>query len=175
MKKLLIVVDYQKDFVDGALGFEGAAALDKVIAEKVRAYQEAGDDVVVTLDTHGDDYPYTQEGQRLPIAHCLRYTGGWRMYGETARLTEDCRAFEKPTFGSAGLFAYLCQYRYSSIELCGLVSNICVISNAVLAKTAQPDTEIIVDAAATGSADAELNLAALKVMAGLQISVLNMP
>lgn len=175
MKKLLVVVDYQRDFVDGSLGFAGAADLDSVIAGKVASYLEAGDDVVVTLDTHNADYLLTQEGQRLPVEHCLRDSAGWRMYGETARLTEDCRAFEKPSFGSDRLFDFLRRSRYEAIELCGLVSNICVISNAVLAKTAQPDTEIIVDAAATASADEQLNLAALKVMAGLQITILNMP
>lgn len=175
MKKLLVVVDFQKDFVDGSLGFPGAADLDKVIAAKVREYQAADNDVVVTLDTHGKNYAKTQEGRLLPTKHCLRDSAGWLMYGETAGLCEECRAFEKATFGSHGLYEYLRQTPYLSIELCGLVSNICVISNAVLAKTAQPEAEIIVDAAATASFDEELNLAVLQVMAGLQITVLNMP
>lgn len=172
MKKLLIVVDYQKDFVDGALGFAGAEKLDGIIAAKVKQYQAAGHDVVVTLDTHGEDYLLTQEGEKLPTPHCIRNSAGWRVFGETAGLVEDCRAFEKPAFGSLGLLTFLCEQRYSVIELCGLVSNICVLANAVLAKTAQPEAEIIVDSRATASFDARLNEQALNVLEGLQVKVL---
>lgn len=172
MKRLLIVVDYQKDFVDGALGFPGAEKLDKIIAAKVKAYQKAGDDVVVTLDTHGADYLMTQEGTNLPTPHCLRGSEGWQVYGKTAQAVEDCRAFEKPGFGSLGLLSYLCEHRYGQIELCGLVSNICVLTNAVLAKTAQPEAEIIVDSHATASFDPNLHEQTLNVLAGLQVKVL---
>lgn len=173
MKKLLVVVDYQKDFVDGALGFAGAEKLDAVIAAKVRAYLAAGDDVVVTYDTHGEDYLQTQEGKKLPVPHCIKGTEGWQVFGETAVAVADCPTFEKPTFGAAALFDYLREHNYATIELCGLVSNICVISNAVLAKAACPEAEMVVDAAATDSFDKELNAAALSVMAGLQIMVVN--
>lgn len=173
MRKLLIVVDYQKDFVDGALGFAGAEALDAVIAAKIREYRADGADIVVTLDTHGEDYDNTQEGRKLPVPHCLRGTEGWRLYGETAALCEDCRAFEKPTFGSAQLFDYLCEGDFDQVELCGLVSNICVLSNAVLAKAALPEAEIIVDAAATAAADPDMNKKALDVLEGVQITVIN--
>ncbi len=172
MKKLLIVVDYQKDFVDGSLGFAGAEKLDKIIAAKVKAYQKAGNDVVVTLDTHGSDYLMTQEGTNLPTPHCLRNSEGWRVYGKTGQVVEDCRAFEKPGFGSLGLLSYLCEHRYGQIELCGLVSNICVLTNAVLAKTAQPEAEIIVDSHATASFDSNLHEQAMNVLAGLQVTVL---
>ncbi|MBQ3199693.1 MAG: cysteine hydrolase [Firmicutes bacterium] len=173
MKKLLVVVDYQKDFVDGALGFAGAELLDDVIAAKVQAYLAAGDDVMLTLDTHGEDYLQTQEGKNLPVPHCLRESEGWRVYGQTGRLLEDCRAFEKPVFGSAQLFDYLRGCNYQQIELCGLVSNICVLSNAILAKTAQPEAEIIVDAKATASFDPLLHEQTLSVLGGLQVSVIN--
>ena len=173
MQKLLIVVDYQKDFVSGALGFAGAEKLDAVIAAKIRAYRAEGAEIVLTLDTHGEDYDSTQEGQKLPVPHCIRETDGWRLYGETCALLEDCRAFEKPTFGSAQLFDYLRGSDFGQIELCGLVSNICVLSNAVLAKTALPEAEIIVDAAATSAADAAMNEKALDVLEGIQVTVLN--
>ncbi len=173
MKKLLVVVDYQNDFVNGSLGFPGAEALEETICEKIRAYQKAGNDVVCTLDTHGEDYSETQEGHKLPIPHCLRGTQGWELYGKTAELLKDCRKFEKPVFGSAGLFEFLRETPYSSIELCGLVSNICVISNAVLARTAQPEAEIVVDAACTASNDPALNEAVLRVLEGLQVPVLH--
>ena len=173
MKKLLVVVDYQNDFVNGSLGFPGAEALEETICEKIRAYQKDGNDVVCTLDTHGEDYSETQEGHKLPIPHCLRGTQGWELYGKTAELLKDCRKFEKPVFGSAGLFEFLRETPYSSIELCGLVSNICVISNAVLARTAQPEAEIVVDAACTASNDPALNEAVLRVLEGLQVTVLH--
>lgn len=173
MKKLLVVVDYQNDFVNGSLGFPGAEALEETICEKIRAYQKAGNDVVCTLDTHGEDYSETQEGHKLPIPHCLRGTQGWELYGKTAELLKDCRKFEKPVFGSARLFEFLRETPYSSIELCGLVSNICVISNAVLARTAQPEAEIVVDAACTASNDPALNEAVLRVLEGLQVTVLH--
>ena len=104
MKRLLIVVDYQRDFVEGALGFPGAEALDGPIADRIAAYRAAGDDVAFTLDTHGPDYPATEEGQWLPAAHCLRGSPGWSLYGRTgeARRPED-PVFEKETFPSLAL------------------------------------------------------------------------
>lgn len=174
MNKLLIVVDYQKDFVDGSLGFPGAEALDEVIAAKVKQYQQNGDKVVVTMDTHEEDYLRTQEGRKLPVRHCQRNTEGWRVYGRTAALVEDCRAFEKPTFGSAALFDYLRgEACFEQIELCGLVSNMCVLSNAVLAKCAQPEVPVVIDAAACASPDLSLHKAAMQVLAGLQIEIIN--
>lgn len=83
-KRCLIVVDYQKDFVDGSLGFEKAVTLDHGIAEKIRLYHSRGDDVMFTLDTHNDDYPTTQEGKNLPVPHCIAGTPGHRLFGETA-------------------------------------------------------------------------------------------
>ncbi len=173
MRKLLIVVDYQKDFVDGSLGFVGAEALDAVIAAKVREYRADGAEVVATLDTHDDNYAKTQEGQKLPVAHCLRGSDGWRIYGATAEALSGCRTFEKPAFGSAELFDYLREGDFSHVELCGLVSNICVLSNAVLAKAALPEAKVIVDAAATAAADADMNEKALDVLAGVQVEVIN--
>ena len=173
-RRLLIVVDYQNDFVSGALGFPGAEQYDKPIAEKIAAYRAAGDQVVFTYDTHTSDYLYTQEGENLPIPHCIRGEEGWRLYGETAK-AQQCGdvCFAKPAFGSAGLMQYLQQHDYESIELVGLVSYICVISNAILAKTAQPETPVLVDAACTGGPDEQLHNAALDVMQTLQIQVLN--
>lgn len=184
MKRLLIVVDYQKDFVDGTLGFDGAAALDERIAEKIASYRATGDEVVFTLDTHRRDYLRTQEGRNLPIEHCIDGTPGHDLFGETALMMRDSdTVFKKPSFGSVELFERLrssqrtadsmgCQ-PFTSIELVGLVSNICVISNAVLAKTACPEVPVIVDAACTASGDPKLHEAALDIMEGLQIQVIN--
>jgi len=175
MKKLLLVIDYQKDFVDGALGFPGAEKLDGPIAAKIAAYHAAGDDVAFTLDTHGADYPDTQEGRRLPIPHCLRGSAGWELYGKTGRARrEGDMVLEKPAFPSLELGSRLRERGYEQIELVGLVSYICVISNAVVAKAALPEAEIIVDAACTAGPDPALHEKALDVMEqGLQITVIN--
>jgi len=174
MKRCLIVVDYQNDFVSGSLGFPQAAALEQHIAQKIKQYRDSGDEVVFTLDTHYNDYLDTQEGRRLPVAHCLKYTDGHELYGhvKTLSLDSDMR-FCKLTFGSDALYSFLKAEPFQSIELIGLVSNICVIANAVLAKTAQPETPILVDAKCTASHDEHLHRAALDVMEGLQIQVIN--
>jgi len=174
MKKCLIVVDFQNDFVTGSLGFPGAPELELRIAEKIKNYRRNDDVVAFTYDTHEDNYSDTQEGRNLPVAHCLQGTDGHKLYGQVAELAlESDRKFLKNTFGSDALYRYLRAEPFASIELVGLVSNICVISNAVLAKTAQPETPIIVDAKCTASHDDALNKAALDVMAGLQIQIIN--
>ncbi len=184
MKRLLIVVDYQNDFVDGALGFPGAEKLEAPIAAKIAEYRANSDEVVFTLDTHGADYLSTQEGANLPVAHCVEGTTGHKLYGAVANsVMAGDAVFAKPAFGSAELFEWLRSAQqaadgagapaFASIELVGLVSNICVISNAVLAKTACPEIPVIVDAACTASFDNKLNSAALDVMEGLQIKVVN--
>ena len=174
MKKCLIVVDYQNDFVSGALGFPEAVVLERAIAEKIRQYREDGGEVMFTFDTHEADYLDTQEGHSLPVAHCLRGTPGHELYGQVAALIRETdKQFHKPAFGSDELYEYLKITPFASIELAGVVSNICVISNAVLAKTAQPETPILVDARCTAGNDASLNEAALRVMAGLQVQIIN--
>ena len=172
MKRLLIVVDYQRDFVEGALGFPGAEALDGPIADRIAAYRAAGDDVAFTLDTHGPDYPATEEGQWLPAAHCLRGSPGWSLYGRTgeARRPED-PVFEKETFPSLALGEWLRERDYGQVELCGLVSHICVLSNAVMVKAALPNAAITVDAGRTASYDPALHQKALDVLEGIHITV----
>lgn len=184
MKRLLIVVDYQHDFVDGSLGFPGAEELDERIAAKIDEYHANADVVAFTMDTHSAQYLQTQEGQSLPVPHCLDGTPGWHLYGKTAEafLDRDLM-FKKPSFGSAKLFEYLYKAAmvageeglqpFISIELVGLVSNICVISNAVLAKTACPEVPVCIDARCTASPDDTLNEATLDVLASLQVQVIN--
>ena len=174
MKKLLIVVDYQNDFVSGSLGFDQAEELDGRIADKITEYRNKGGEIIFTFDTHTAEYPDTQEGKNLPVVHCIDGTEGWKLCGKVASLKRDGdRFFKKPAFGSAELFDYLRDKEYGSIELVGIVSNICVLSNAVLAKTALPETPVIVDASCVASNDKNLNEAALNVMEGLQIRVIN--
>jgi nicotinamidase-related amidase len=173
MKKCLIVVDYQNDFVSGSLGFSAAEALDARIAAKIDACRQDGGEIVFTLDTHGENYLETQEGRSLPIPHCVAGTSGHGLFGETARRAMDGdRRFAKNTFGSGELYEYLKGRQYECIELCGVVSNICVLANAVLAKTALPEVAIIVDSKCVAGNDPALNQAALDVMAGLQITIM---
>ena len=173
MKKLLVVVDYQNDFVDGSLGFHEAAALDKIIVKKIETYRNEGNDVVFTFDTHDESYLNTQEGRKLPVTHCKKGSFGWELFGETGQAKNDSLSFEKNTFGSADLFDWLRKKPYDCVELCGLVINICVISNAVLAKTALPQAEIIVDATACAGPDNDIMQKTLDVLEGLQITVFN--
>lgn len=173
MKKLLLVIDYQNDFVSGSLGFEQAVSLELPICRKIEEYLSQGDDVIFTLDTHGQDYSLTQEGRKLPVPHCLKGSDGWRIYGKVSSyLSKATAVFEKPTFGSLALGEYLKDHPYESIELCGVVSNICVISNAVLARAALPEATIIVDSHCIASGDPILNQKALDVMAGFQVEIL---
>ncbi len=175
MKKILLVVDYQVDFVSGALGFAGAELLDRPIAEKIKEYGKGN--VFYTLDTHFDNYLDTKEGKNLPVPHCIKGTAGWEVYGETKQALFDADAvcIEKRSFGIDLTDETLSKLprAVDSVEIVGLVSNICVISNAVILNTLYSDAEITVDAALTASFDDMLNKEALDVMSGLQINVIN--
>lgn len=170
MKKLLIVVDYQNDFVCGSLGFDKAAALEEGILKKIAEYEN--DEIIYTLDTHGKNYMSTREGRNLPVAHCIKGTPGHGLYGRVKDALIGKIFFEKNTFPSLELGKFLEGKAYNIIELCGLVSNICVLSNAVIAKAACPEAEIIVDSSLTASSDTALHKKALDVMRGLHITVL---
>lgn len=173
MKKLLIVVDYQNDFVNGSLGFKKAIDLEEPIAKKVLKYKQDNDDIIFTFDTHEKDYLNTQEGKNLPIEHCIKDTEGWNLYGRVNDVFDSSmKAFYKNTFGCLELAEYLKDKEYNSIEIVGIVSNICVISNAILVKSALPETKIIVDKACIASNDDEMNVKVLDIMKGLQIEVI---
>ena len=175
MRRLLLVVDYQKDFVDGALGFAGAERLDGPIANKIAAYRSAGDDVAFTLDTHQENYLDTQEGRKLPVPHCLMNSEGWQLYGQTGQALDKSRDMVvcKPAFPSLWLGNWLKGQRYDRIEIVGLVSYLCVLSNAIMAKAALPEAELVVDAACTAGPDPALHNKALDLMEALQITVIN--
>lgn len=174
MKKLLIVVDYQNDFVCGSLGSENAKAIENAVADKILEYRNNRDEIVFTLDTHYDDYLSTLEGKSLPVPHCIENTDGHRLYGKTGELVkEDDKIFLKSTYASEELFEYLKNREYISVELCGVITNICVISNAVIVKTALPRAPVYVDANAVASGDNALNRQALNVMKSMHIRVLN--
>lgn len=173
MKKALIVVDYQNDFVNGSLGFETAYMLDAKICERIEEALSSGADVIYTLDTHSEDYMQTREGSNLPIPHCIDGSDGHKVFGNTASYLDKAAAvIKKPVFGSWELGEFVRSKGYDAIELCGLVSNICVISNAVICRSALPECEISVHRDCTGSGFADLNEAALSVMASMQVKII---
>lgn len=170
--KALVVVDYQVDFVNGSLGFPGAEKLEPVILSKIEECHRSGGQVIFTLDTHAENYLSTAEGRKLPIPHCIKGTPGHALYGEVARAVgQDDIVIEKPAFGSLELADLLKRLSPEEVELCGLVTDICVISNAIIAKAALPESRVCVDPAACAAADPEAHKRALKVMAGVQIDV----
>ena len=172
MKRLLVVVDFQNDFVCGSLGFEKAKELEKVILEKINEYKN--DDIIFTLDTHEDDYLSTIEGKHLPIKHCIKGTSGHEIYGKIKEISKNYPCIEKETFASKELLHFIENkpFTYESIEICGLVSDICVISNAIIAKAASPKSKILVDKKATSSANLKMQEMVFNVMQNLHIEVI---
>ena len=176
MNRYLFVIDYQNDFVDGALGFPGAELLDEKIAAKVRSYGKGH--VLFTRDTHFENYLQTREGRNLPVVHCIKDTPGWQVYGETANALAEVEAhgIDKLVFGmdvSDPATAALLPEAADEIELVGLVSNICVVSNAVVLQSKYPEATIVVDAACTDSFDKALHEKVLDVLSGFQVKVIN--
>ena len=176
MNRYLFVIDYQNDFVDGALGFPGAEKLDEKIAAKIRSYGKGH--VLFTRDTHFENYLETREGRNLPVVHCVKGTDGWQVYGETARALAEVEApaIDKLVFGmdvSDPAVAAVLPESADEIELVGLVSNICVMSNAVVLQSKYPEATIIVDASCTDSFDKDLNSKVLDVLSGFQVKVTN--
>ena len=176
MNRYLFVIDYQNDFVDGALGFPGAEKLDEKIAAKVRRYGKGH--VFFTRDTHFENYLETREGRNLPVVHCIQGTKGWEVYGETAKALAEVEApgIDKLVFGmdvTDPATAAVLPEDAGEIELVGLVSNICVVSNAVVLQSRYPEAVISVDAACTDSFDKTLHEKVLDVLAGFQVNVNN--
>lgn len=170
--KLLLVVDYQNDFVNGSLGFDKAQEIDEKIAEKIREFHNNNEMVAFTLDTHYENYLETFEGKNLPVKHCIKGTTGWELYGKTKLEKKDTDiVFEKNTFPSLELAKWLENKDFDIVEIVGLVSNICVVSNAVMVKSALPEAEIIVCAELIASANTDLHDKTLDVLEGLQVKI----
>ena len=173
MKKLLIVIDMQNDFIDGTLGTKEAEAIVEAVKDKVRSYPAA--DVIATMDTHGENYMETQEGQNLPVMHCIKGTDGWRIRPDIAELLTGAKIYEKPTFGSTAMandLKAVSEKEEIELELIGLCTDICVISNALLLKAVMPEVKIFVDASCCAGVTPEKHLAALEAMRSCQIHVI---
>lgn len=170
--KVLLVIDMQNDFIDGALGSKEAMKIVPYVKEKVKEYKENGNQVIFTRDTHSTDYLSTQEGRNLPVEHCIWHTKGWEITPQLE--TEGCLIFDKPSFGSVELAQHLKEHcAKASFELVGLCTDICVISNAMLIKAYLPENEVTVDALGCAGVTMESHKNALEAMKMCQIKVLN--
>lgn len=170
--KLLVVVDMQNDFIDGALGTKEAVAIVDNVKEKIEAYRANGDTVVFTRDTHEENYMETQEGKNLPVSHCIRGTQGWQITS-TLPVGEDT-VVDKPTFGSTKLAHLVYGIKnLESIELVGLCTDICVISNALLLKATLPEVPVMVDASCCAGVTPQSHKNALEAMKMCQIGIVN--
>lgn len=173
MQDILIVVDMQNDFIDGALGTAEAVAIVPKVVEKVRGFKGT---VIFTRDTHGENYMQTQEGRNLPVPHCIKGSRGW----EVCPALEPLRTgltIDKPTFGSAELGKVLLELDakepVGSLTLVGLCTDICVISNAMIAKAFLPEVPVAVDAACCAGVKPESHRNALSAMKMCQVRIEN--
>ncbi len=170
MARYLIVVDMQKDFVDGALGTPEAVAILPRVIEKIEAYAANGSTVIYTRDTHGEDYMESNEGKHLPVPHCIKGSDGWQIYDGV--YCEGCEIVDKPTFGYMDWTKHIMDDGDLSIELIGLCTDICVVSNALILKATFPEARVIVDAAACAGVTPASHDAALVAMKMCQVEVI---
>lgn len=169
MKKALVLIDFQNDFIDGSLGTAEAQAIVPKVIEKLATYEES--ERLATQDTHFDHYLTTQEGKNLPVIHCQKGTKGWEIRKEAQ--VGFSRVFEKSIFGSVQLAEYVRDAGIEQVELIGICTDICVVSNALLIKSFAPEVKIIVDASCCAGVTPESHQAALETMRSCQIHVIN--
>ena len=172
--KYLIVVDMQNDFITGSLGTKEAEAILPKVIEKVKNFDGT---VIYTKDTHQADYLTTQEGKNLPVEHCIEGTWGWMLADELEELSKKNEVINKPTFGSVELANYLAEENKKNvieeIELCGLCTDICVISNALVIKASLTEVPVTVDASCCAGVTPESHFNALSSMKMCQVEVRN--
>lgn len=173
-KKVLIVVDMQKDFVDGSLGTKEAVAIVDAVVKKVNEFDG---EVIFTRDTHDENYMETQEGKNLPVVHCVKDTAGWEIVPEleVIRSEKNMKCYDKPTFGCTVLAEDLKNSyengEIESVELVGLCTDICVVSNTLLIKAFMPELTVSVDSACCAGVTPAKHEAALETMRSCQIQV----
>lgn len=165
MKKTLIVVDMQNDFIDMALGTKEAVAIVPYVKAKIEAYRAAGDEIIYTRDTHEENYLETPEGKKLPVPHCIRGTKGWEI--ADGLYVQGCRIIDKPNFG----WPHWDRETLEHVELVGLCTDICVVSNALIIKATFPEAEVKVDERCCAGVTPQTHEAALATMKMCQIEV----
>lgn len=165
MKRTLIVIDMQNDFIDGSLGTTEAQAIVPMVKDKIQEYASRGDEIIFTRDTHQEDYLKTPEGRKLPVKHCIEGTHGWQI--ADGLMQEGCEVINKPSFGWTGWSGRA----FGQVELVGLCTDICVVSNALILKAEYPEAEISVDARCCAGVTVESHQAALLTMKMCQIEI----
>lgn len=169
--KVLVVIDMQNDFIDGALGTNEAEKIVPLVKEKIDLYRKNGDTVIFTRDTHKKNYLESAEGKKLPVPHCIEGTKGWEISSELC--VADSKIIDKPTFGSTELSEYLKSLTdIEEIEFIGLCTDICVISNTLIVKATFPETKITVDSKCCAGVTPESHENALKAMQMCQIDII---
>lgn len=166
MKKTLVVVDMQKDFIDGALGTKEAVAIVDNVKKKIAMYKENGDEIIFTRDTHQTNYMETNEGKHLPVEHCIEGAAGWEI-GEGLEV-EGALYINKPSFG----YMNWKDYNLEEVEIIGLCTDICVVSNALIIKATFPEIKVSVDASCCAGVTPESHAAALTTMKMCQVEVI---
>ena len=173
--KCLVVIDMQNDFVTGALGSQDAQAIVGKVTERVRCAADTGEEIIFTKDTHMENYLETQEGRKLPVPHCIAGTDGWEIIPELQPFTDGRAVLEKPTFGSRQLGELLSELngkeQLEQITVIGLCTDICVISNAMVAKAFLPEVPLIVEASCCAGVTLESHENALRAMEICQVTV----
>ena len=170
MKKALVVIDMQNDFIDGSLGTPEAQAIVLAVAGRVKAAVQNGEKLIFTQDTHHSDYLKTSEGKNLPVEHCIKPSHGWALASALIPYAKDAVVLEKPTFGATGLPQQVADC--DEITVVGLCTDICVISNAMLLKAFLPEAKICVDANCCAGVTPESHARALEAMKMCHIDVL---
>lgn len=169
-KKLLVVVDMQNDFIGGALGTQEAQNILPAVRARIADARKEGEEVAFTRDTHGDDYLSSQEGKNLPVPHCIAGTAGHEIAAGLCLAGE--RVFDKPAFGSIELAAYVKERGFAAVELVGVCTDICVISNALLIKAFCPEAEVCVRAGCCAGVTPQSHQTALAAMRACQVKIL---
>ena len=163
--KTLIVIDMQNDFIDGSLGTAEAVAIVDNVKAKIKEYVDRGDQIIFTRDTHQEDYMETNEGKHLPVVHCIEGTDGWQI--RDGLYAEGAEIINKPSFGYTGWN----DYSFEEVELIGLCTDICVVSNALIIKALFPEIKVSVDSSCCAGVTPESHDTALKTMQMCQIEV----
>ena len=174
-KKILVVVDMQNDIIDGALGTPEAQAIVPGAVAHIQERKAQGYEMIATLDTHGEDYLNTSEGRKLPVPHCIRKTPGWEINPRIREALGNCTLVEKPSFGSLTLpeiILDMAEGASLTIELMGLCTDICVVSNAMLLKANFPEAVLQVKGNCCAGVTPQTHEAALKTMGCCQIDVI---
>ena len=172
MKKAFVIIDYQNDFISGNLGFQKALLIEKNIRDLLKTLNFKTTDLLITFDTHSEEYLQSKEGKMLPIKHCIKDTWGWQMPDAFKEFIPRARKiFYKNSFGSLEFAKFIAENSYEEIHFCGLVSHICVFHNILLAFNANLNAKLILHQKATASFDENLQNAAFELLKAFGVEI----